>query len=101
MKAPPTSYNKRKYCWFHYNYDHNTEKCIQLNDKIEALIQKGYLGKYIYGGGAQSHAQTPNQQQVEREISNQSKARVVNMISRGVWSRRQDIKKTFQEVEDR
>lgn len=38
MKASSTIFNKIKYCWFHYNHDHDIEKCIQLKDEIKALI---------------------------------------------------------------
>lgn len=56
-----------------------------LKDEIEVLILQGYLENYIHDGGDQSNAQNPDKQQVEREINNQPKAGMVNMISRGMW----------------
>lgn len=50
MEALPTARKKNKYCQFHHDYSHNTEKCIQLKDNIEAFIRWGYLEKCIHEG---------------------------------------------------
>lgn len=47
MRAYPSSCNQKKYYWYHQNHGHNTENYIQLKDEIEALIQRGYLGKFV------------------------------------------------------
>ncbi|XP_043701413.1 uncharacterized protein LOC122651907 [Telopea speciosissima] len=39
--------NKNKYCRFHQDHGHDTEECRQLNDEIEALIQRGRLSRFI------------------------------------------------------
>jgi len=36
-----------KHCQYHRNYDHTTEGCQALNDRIEELIQAGHLRKFI------------------------------------------------------
>ena len=48
MKVLSRSYDRKKYCWFHRDHDHDTEQCIQLRDEIEALIRWGYLEKFWY-----------------------------------------------------
>ncbi|XP_058099736.1 uncharacterized protein LOC131244095 [Magnolia sinica] len=47
MKANAEHRDKRKYCRFHHDHDHNTSDCVDLKDKIEALIHKGHLRRYI------------------------------------------------------
>ncbi|KAL0430899.1 UNVERIFIED_CONTAM: hypothetical protein Sradi_0715900 [Sesamum radiatum] len=40
----PKSY---KFCCFHNDYGHTTEECRYLKNKIERLIQNGYLQEYV------------------------------------------------------
>lgn len=56
MKALLIARDKSKYCLFYHDHGHDMEGCIQLKDKIEALIRWGYLGKYIRGEGDQHNA---------------------------------------------
>ncbi|XP_043705525.1 uncharacterized protein LOC122655393 [Telopea speciosissima] len=39
--------NKRKYYRFHQDHGHDTEEYRQLKDEIEALIQRGRLGRFV------------------------------------------------------
>ncbi|KAL0413084.1 UNVERIFIED_CONTAM: hypothetical protein Sradi_1510100 [Sesamum radiatum] len=36
-----------KFCRFHNDYGHTTEKCRHLKNEIERLIQNGYLQEYV------------------------------------------------------
>ncbi|KAL0404392.1 UNVERIFIED_CONTAM: hypothetical protein Sradi_2080000 [Sesamum radiatum] len=36
-----------KFCCFHNDYGHTTEECRHLKNKIERLIQNGYLQEYV------------------------------------------------------
>ena len=47
MRAPIERRNMAKYCKLHKDRGHDTAECFQLRDKIEALIQEGYLQEYI------------------------------------------------------
>lgn len=46
IKAPSIKCNKYKHCRFHRNQGHDTKECIQLKDKIDNLIEGGYLQQY-------------------------------------------------------
>ncbi|XP_058104886.1 uncharacterized protein LOC131254327 [Magnolia sinica] len=46
MKVDPDHRDKRKYCRFHRDHDHNIADSVDLKDEIETLIRKGYLGRY-------------------------------------------------------
>ncbi|KAL0356046.1 UNVERIFIED_CONTAM: hypothetical protein Sradi_4051500 [Sesamum radiatum] len=37
-----------KFCRFHNDYGYTTEECRHLKNKIERLIQNGYLHEYVY-----------------------------------------------------
>lgn len=39
--------NKRKYCCFHRDHEHYIDKCRDLKEQIEELIQKGKLRKFV------------------------------------------------------
>ncbi|MCI67808.1 hypothetical protein A2U01_0089067, partial [Trifolium medium] len=42
--------DRSKYFRYHQSYGHVTEDCVNLNDAIEILIQKGYARKYVKDG---------------------------------------------------
>ncbi|XP_043699962.1 uncharacterized protein LOC122650627 [Telopea speciosissima] len=46
MVKPSHERNKNKYYRFHQDHGHDTEECRQLKDKVEALIQRGRLGRF-------------------------------------------------------
>jgi len=51
-KAPtPKDADTTKHCHFHQNYGHATDECVALKDRIEELIQAGYLRRFVQGQG--------------------------------------------------
>ncbi|RRT37856.1 hypothetical protein B296_00050352 [Ensete ventricosum] len=47
MKSYSERRNKRRYCHFHKEYDHDTEECRDLQYQIEDLIQCGHPRRYV------------------------------------------------------
>ena len=47
MKTHPVKRDITKYCEFHKDHGHRTDDCIQLRKKIEFLIQRGHLRRYM------------------------------------------------------
>ena len=47
MKLPRLESNTTKYCMYHCDIGHNIEDCWALKDKIEELIQVGYLAQFV------------------------------------------------------
>ena len=47
MKPPRPGSDATKYNRYHRGIDHNTKDCWALNDKIEELIQAGYLAQFV------------------------------------------------------
>ncbi|XP_022899298.1 uncharacterized protein LOC111412593 [Olea europaea var. sylvestris] len=47
MLTPSSKRNQNKYCHFHKDHGHDTEKCLQLKEKIEHLLGRGLLAKYV------------------------------------------------------
>src|SRR5262249_51156675 len=43
----PRSRDQSKYCRFHWDHGHHTDDCRELKNEIEALIQRGYLYRFI------------------------------------------------------
>ena len=43
----PNNADHNKHCRYHKNFDHNTEDCAGLRDKIKELIQAGHLKQYV------------------------------------------------------
>ena len=47
MKSDPSKRNKSKYCRFHRDHGHDTDKCYDLKQRIEALIKQGKLKNFL------------------------------------------------------
>ena len=47
MNGDPNKHNKNKYCHFHRDHGHDTNKCYDLKQQIENLIKQGKLRNYL------------------------------------------------------
>ena len=47
LKGDPSKRPKDKYCRFHYNHDHDTSDCYDLEQQIGALIRQGKLQRFV------------------------------------------------------
>ena len=47
MKGDPNKRNKNKYCRFHRDHGHDTNKCFDLKQQIENLIRQGKLRHFV------------------------------------------------------
>ncbi|GAV76962.1 LOW QUALITY PROTEIN: hypothetical protein CFOL_v3_20435, partial [Cephalotus follicularis] len=61
-----------KYCRYHRYHSHDTKECRQLKNRIEDLIRKGHLCKYVdrdapKGRREQRREETPRQQQEQQQ----------------------------------
>ena len=69
MKPNPAKRDDTKYCEFHRGHGHRTDDCIQLRKKIEYLIRRGHLSRYVASEGLERvqplppHQPTPVQHQ--------------------------------------
>ncbi|XP_073112137.1 uncharacterized protein [Elaeis guineensis] len=73
--------DQRKYCQFHRDHGYDTEQCIQLKNKIEALIRRGYHEKYRREPPTQPLLNRRSQT-TEEAVNNQPIMGVINMITR-------------------
>ena len=46
LKENPSKRTRDKYCHFHCDHGHNTSKCYDLKQQIEALIRQGKLQRF-------------------------------------------------------
>ena len=47
MKGDPNKRNRNKYCYFHRDHGHDTDKCFDLKQQIENLIRQGKLKSFL------------------------------------------------------
>ncbi|GAV86696.1 hypothetical protein CFOL_v3_30122 [Cephalotus follicularis] len=47
MRSPAENRDVEKYCRYHHDHGHDTEKCRQLKNQIEDLTRKGHLRKSV------------------------------------------------------
>ena len=47
MKRDPNKCNKNKYCRFHRDHKHDTDKCYNLKQQMENLIRQGKLRHFV------------------------------------------------------
>ncbi|XP_075649828.1 uncharacterized protein LOC142620324 [Castanea sativa] len=47
LKGDPSKRSRDKYCHFHCDHNHDTSKCYDLKQQIEALIIQGKLERFI------------------------------------------------------
>ena len=62
VKGDPSKRSKDKYCHFHGDHGHNTFKCYDLKQQIEALIRQGKLQRFI----SKEKAYPPQEQVAKR-----------------------------------
>ena len=47
MKGDPNKHNRNKYCHFHRDHGHDTDKCFDLNQQIENFIRQRKLRNFL------------------------------------------------------
>ena len=47
MKEDPNKCNRNKYCRFHRDHGHDTDKCFDLKQQVENLIRQGKLKSFL------------------------------------------------------
>ena len=47
MKGDPNKCNRNKYCHFHRDHGHDTDKCFDLKQHIKNLIRQGKLRNFL------------------------------------------------------
>ena len=47
MKGDPNKRNRSKYCRFHRDHGHDTDKCFDLKQQVENLIRQGKLKSFL------------------------------------------------------
>ncbi|KAL0405545.1 UNVERIFIED_CONTAM: hypothetical protein Slati_3868400 [Sesamum latifolium] len=65
-KEGPQRPQSDKFFHFHNDYGHTTEECRHLKNKIERLIQNGYLQEYVCWKKARGRAPIKRKKQTER-----------------------------------
>ncbi|XP_058084523.1 uncharacterized protein LOC131232302 [Magnolia sinica] len=72
MKVDLDHREKRKYCQFHRDHDHNISDCVDLKDEIETLIRKGHLRRYT-----KEERTTRRQEQASKAAKEPTEIRII------------------------
>ncbi|GAV64598.1 LOW QUALITY PROTEIN: hypothetical protein CFOL_v3_08116, partial [Cephalotus follicularis] len=69
-----------KYCWYHRDHEHDTEKFRHLKNQIEDIIGKGHLRKYVDRDAPQERRER-REQDPHQEEEQQPRGRDEEVIS--------------------
>ena len=81
LKSQPEKNKRNKYCRYHKDHDHETEKCFKLKIVIEKLIKRGHLAEFV-------HNNQPRQD--DRPIEQQPVGNI-NVVFRGTFRDRKSV----------
>ena len=70
----------KKYCRFHMDYSHYTDKCQDLKEKIEELIQRGKLQKFVQKDYQSRHRMEENSNDDQKEDERDRPKKVMGEI---------------------
>ncbi|XP_031282424.1 uncharacterized protein LOC116140999 [Pistacia vera] len=80
MKNPPSARNSKKYCRYHRDNRHHTDKCRALKQAIEDLIKQGHFKEYIDDFAP---SQEKNQGEPSKKHCDCKRVCTLNLIFRG------------------
>ncbi|KAG4924319.1 hypothetical protein JHK87_049859 [Glycine soja] len=66
MKPPMSGLDATKYCRYHRGIGHNTEYYWALKDKIEELLQAGYVAQFVKKSENHQAGERPGEHQEEQ-----------------------------------
>ena len=75
MPSDPSRKDPDKYCSYHKDHDHMTEKCNSLKFFLEDLVKKNLIPKFVKEVG--SHKKGAEQVEVATDVET---VRVINVI---------------------
>ena len=89
LRSPPNKHNQSKYYLYHHDHGHDTEECIQLQDKIEELIKRVWLGQFLRLRSKAREDQLrplsqPEPPRREEQQEDRSFLNIINTISEGL-----------------
>src|SRR5262249_45390324 len=91
MIAQPSHRNMNQYCQFHRDYGHSTDQCRSLQNEVESLIRRVYMGKCggRKGAGENTRPRDTEARTRERAASQptQPLAGVIKVILKGETSK--------------
>ncbi|XP_065003905.1 uncharacterized protein LOC135636207 [Musa acuminata AAA Group] len=96
MKA--THKDRSKYCRFHRDYGHDMEDYRDLQNQIEALIQRDHLGRYLNSSEATPRPKGPVERQIDI-ISEEPAADGSNSTARKAYARSTVEKRPWPELD--